>query len=288
LSKLKNPERSEGFATLNERARPAGDADSSAPPQNDTEEMTTRTRGRSRAQALLDLQLMKEHHRVGTGGGRLRAAIFGINDGLVTNASLVVGVAAAEPGRQVVILAGIAGLVAGAFSMAAGEYISMSVQREVFESQIDRESRELRENPAEERAEVSTIFRAKGLPDDDAERIAEHVMNQPDVALDLMAREELGLNPDDLGSPWGAASSSFLSFAAGAAVPLLPYIVLGGVSAMLSALVLAGVVIATVGALTARLSERSPLFGALRALLIGAIATGVTYIVGRIVGVAVT
>ena len=140
---------------------------------------------RSREQALRDLQQLKEHHSgTASGGGRLRAAIFGINDGLVTNASLVVGVAAAEPGRQVVILAGIAGLVAGAVSMAAGEYISMSVQREVFESEIAREGRELRDSPAAEREEVAVMFRAKGLPDEDAERIADHVMEEPSVALD--------------------------------------------------------------------------------------------------------
>ncbi len=243
---------------------------------------------RTREQAQRDLAALQARHAGSTGGGRLRAAIFGINDGLVTNASLVVGVAAAEPGRQVVILAGIAGLVAGAFSMAAGEYISMTVQREVFESQIANEGRELRERPAEEREEVATMFRAKGLPEEDAERIADHVMSEPEVALDLMAREELGLNPADLGSPWGAAVSSFLAFSAGAAVPLLPYVVLSGSAAMLAALLLAGVVIAFVGGLTARLSGRSVVLGGLRAVLIGAIATGVTYVVGRIVGVAVS
>ena len=136
---------------------------------------------------------------------QLRAAVFGANDGLVSNAALVIGVAAAEPGRQMVLLAGIAGLVAGAFSMAAGEYISMRVQREVFESRIALERREIGRAPAAEREEVSVIFQAKGLPQADAERVADHVMADPDVALDLMAREELGLNPDDLGSPWGAA-----------------------------------------------------------------------------------
>jgi VIT1/CCC1 family predicted Fe2+/Mn2+ transporter len=231
---------------------------------------------------------MKEQHSQGTSGGRLRAAIFGINDGLVTNASLVAGVAAAEPGRQVVILAGIAGLVAGAVSMAAGEFISMTVQREMFESQIALERRELEDDPEGERHEVAVIFRAKGLGVDDAERIADSVMDEPEVALDLMAREELGLNPDDLGSPWGAAVSSFVAFACGAAVPLVPYIVLSGLTAMLASLALAGVVMMSVGGLTARLSHRSAVFGALRALLIGALATGVTYVVGRIVGVAVT
>jgi VIT1/CCC1 family predicted Fe2+/Mn2+ transporter len=232
---------------------------------------------------------MKEHHgRSTSGGGRLRAAIFGINDGLVTNASLVVGVAAAEPGRHVVILAGIAGLVAGAFSMAAGEYISMSVQRELFESQIALERQELEENPDWEREEVSIIFRAKGLPADDAERIADHIIAQPEVALDLMAREELGLNPDDLGSPTGAALSSFASFALGAMVPLLPYVVSDGVVALGSALILAATLLMAVGGLTANLSQRSVWFGGFRALVIGAVATSVTYVVGRIVGVAVT
>jgi VIT1/CCC1 family predicted Fe2+/Mn2+ transporter len=249
-----------------------------------------RSRGiRGRQDALRELNRMKEHHAQTSGaGGRLRAAIFGINDGLVTNASLVVGVAAAEPGRNVVILAGIAGLVAGAFSMAAGEYISMSVQRELFESEIALERRELETNPEGERHEVAVMFRAKGLDEQDAERIADEVMAQPEVALDLMAREELGLNPDDLGSPWGAALSSFLAFSAGAAIPLLPYVLLSGASALLVALGLTALVLMTVGALTARLTSRHMWFGAMRALIIGALATGVTYLVGRLIGVAVS
>jgi len=230
---------------------------------------------------------MKEHHARSSGGGRLRAAVFGVNDGLVTNASLVVGVAAADPGRHVVILAGIAGLVAGAFSMAAGEFISMSVQRELFEAQIALERKELQEDPEGERHEVAVMFRAKGIDAADAERIADRVMAQPEVALDLMAREELGLNPDDLGSPWGAAMSSFLAFAAGAVIPLVPFVVLSGASAMLVSLALTALVLMAVGAFTARMTHRTIVFGALRALVIGALATGVTYVVGRIIGVAV-
>ena len=237
---------------------------------------------------MRELLRMKEHHARSSGGGRLRAAIFGVNDGLVTNASLVVGVAAADPGRQVVILAGIAGLVAGAFSMAAGEFISMSVQRELFEAQIALERKELEEDPEGERHEVAVMFRAKGLDAADAERIADRVMDQPEVALDLMAREELGLNPDDLGSPWGAAMSSFLAFAAGAAIPLVPYVALGGSAAMLVSLALTALVLMAVGAFTARITHRTVVFGALRALVIGALATGVTYVVGRIIGVAVS
>src|SRR5947209_74625 len=135
------------------------------------------TTQRTRQEALRELMRMKERHARGTGGGRLRAAIFGINDGLVTNVSLVIGVAAAEPGRQVVILAGVAGLVAGAFSMAAGEYISMTVQREMFESQIALERHELETDPEGERREVAIMFRAKGLEPDEAERIADSVIS---------------------------------------------------------------------------------------------------------------
>src|SRR5215468_10565377 len=197
---------------------------------------------RTRQDAMRELLRMKEHHARSSGGGRLRAAVFGVNDGLVTNASLVVGVAAADPGRHVVILAGIAGLVAGAFSMAAGEFISMSVQRELFEAQIALERKELQEDPEGERHEVAVMFRAKGIDAEDAERIADKVMAQPEVALDLMAREELGLNPDDLGSPWGAAMSSFLAFAAGAVIPLVPYALLSGSAAMLVSLALTALV----------------------------------------------
>jgi vacuolar iron transporter family protein len=240
-----------------------------------------------RAQAQRELAAMKAEHGGGSGGGRLRAAVFGINDGLVTNASLVVGVAAAATGRQAVILAGVAGLVAGAFSMGAGEYISVRTQRELFEARIASERRRLREHAAAERHEVAVIFRAKGLAAQDAERVAEHVMADPEVALDLMAREELGLNPEDLGSPTGVAISSFLAFAIGGAAPLLPYIVLDGSAAMLAALVLAGIALVAVGAATARLSERSLLLGALRSLAVGGLATAVTYLVGRVVGTVV-
>ncbi len=230
---------------------------------------------------------MKEHHGNDSArGGRLRAAIFGINDGLVSNASLVVGVAAAEPAKQFIVLAGVAGLVAGAVSMAAGEYISMKVQREVFEAQIALERRELEQSPEHEREEVSVIFRAKGLPFEDAERVADHVMADPEVALDLMAREELGLNPDDLGSPWGAAISSFLSFAAGALVPLLPYLFTEGMTALVLALALTGLSLFAVGSASARLTQHPLLFGGARMLLVGVLATGVTFVVGKIVGVA--
>lgn len=243
---------------------------------------------RNRREALKRMEEMYEHHSSGTQGGRLRAAVFGINDGLVTNTSLVIGVAAANPGRHFVLLAGIAGLVAGAFSMAAGEYISMSIQREVYESQIRQEQAELHHNRQTELEEMITIFVAKGLKLDDAIRVADQVMSDPEVALDIMARDELGLNPNDLGSPWGAAISSFVSFAVGAFLPLLPFILGQGTTAFVAALIVAAVALAAVGAASARLSGRPMLVNAARSILIGGIATGITYVIGRFIGVSVS
>ena len=244
---------------------------------------STRAAARRRLKSMQD-----EHSSSGSKGGRLRAAIFGANDGLVSNAALVIGVAAAEPGRQMVLLAGIAGLIAGAFSMAAGEYVSMRVQREVFEARIALERQEIRRAPVEEHEEVSIIFQAKGLPPDDAERVADHVMADPEVALDLMAREELGLNPDDLGSPRGAAIFSFLAFSAGAILPILPYLFASNSVALLLALAITGLGLFGVGFATARLTDRPPLWGGLRMTLIGGCATGVTYVVGRLLGVSLS
>ena len=244
----------------------------------------------TRDQALRRLKSMQDEHAssAGPSGGKLRAAIFGVNDGLVSNAALVIGVAAADPGRQMILLAGIAGLIAGAFSMAAGEYISMRVQREVFEARIALERQEIRRVPAEEHAEVSVIFQAKGLPPEDAERVADHVMADPEVALDLMAREELGLNPDDLGSPSGAAVFSFIAFSLGAILPIVPYLITNGITALLAALAITGLALFAVGFATATLTERARLWGGLRMLLIGGCATGVTYVVGRLLGVSMS
>src|SRR5437763_1515453 len=162
----------------------------------------------------------------GAGGrsGALRAAIFGVNDGLVSNLSLIMGVAGAGTDPKVIMLAGVAGLLAGASSMAAGEYISISAQREMFERQIELEREELEVAPEEEEAELALIYRAKGIPQEDAENLAHRLMRDKTVALDTLTREELGLDPGELGSPWGAAISSFVSFAFGALVPLLPYL----------------------------------------------------------------
>lgn len=223
-------------------------------------------------------------HRVGR-SGTLRAAIFGINDGLVSNLSLVMGVAGASAEPRFVILAGIAGLLAGAFSMGAGEYVSMQSQRELFQRQIDIEREEMRIMPEAEEAELASIFRAKGLSSADAARIAGRLMADPEQALDTKVREELGLDPQELGSSWGAASSSFVSFAIGALVPLLPYLLVTGATAIVAAFVLAMVALFAVGAAVSLLTGRGLLFSALRQVTIGAAASVVTYLVGSLIGV---
>jgi len=238
------------------------------------------------AQARRELEAIRRHHGSTGRSGSLRAAVFGINDGLVSNFSLVLGMAGADQGSGVVILAGVAGLVAGAFSMAAGEYVSMRVQREVFESALNMERRELAEEPDAELREVEVILRAQGVPSEDAARIAPRVMEDPELALDLMARQELGLDPDELGSPYGAAISSFAAFAVGALIPLLPFVLLVFGTALIASVLFSGLSLFVVGALAARLSDRPALFGGGRMLLIGAAAAAVTYGIGKLFGVS--
>lgn len=229
---------------------------------------------------------IERRHRGLSGGGNLRAAVFGINDGLVSNASLIFGVAGASSGASVVLLTGIAGLTAGAFAMAAGEFVSVRSQRELFEYQIGLERDELAEYPDAEAQELALIYQAKGLSAVEASRIAKQLVSDPEHALDTLAREELGLNPDELGSPWGAAVSSLLSFAVGAAVPLLPFIVGAGsralpISAALTALALFGV-----GATLSLFTGRGAFFSGARMMLLGGFAAAVTFGVGRLFGVS--
>jgi VIT1/CCC1 family predicted Fe2+/Mn2+ transporter len=220
-------------------------------------------------------------------GGSLRAAVFGVNDGLVSNLSLVIGVAGAGPEPRFILLAGIAGLLAGSFSMAAGEYVSMSAQRELFERQIALEREELVQDPEEEREELSLLYQAKGIPTAEADLMAGRLIADPTVALDTMAREELGLDPGSLGSPWGAAFSSLTAFSAGAVLPVLPYLFTEGVLAFVLSAVLSAAGLVAVGATITLFTGRSPLVGALRMLVIGAGAAAVTYLVGRLIGVSV-
>jgi VIT1/CCC1 family predicted Fe2+/Mn2+ transporter len=225
-----------------------------------------------------------------TGGktGALRAAIFGLNDGLVSNLSLIFGVAGAGATNDVVILAGVAGLLAGAFSMAAGEYISVRVQREVFERLIHLEAHEIGSDPEAERAELTELYVRKGLSRDLAERLAEELMRDPEVALETHAREELGLDPrEGLGSPLAAAGASFVTFAVGASVPLVPFLFASGDAAVWASAALSAWALFGVGAAMSYLTGRSALLSGARMLAIGASAAAVTYLVGTLLDVAV-
>ncbi len=227
----------------------------------------------------------REAHHGKDGGGALRAAVFGVNDGLVSNASLILGVAGASPEPSVILLAGSAGLLAGAFSMAAGEYVSVRAQREYYEYQITLEREELAEYPLEEVAELTLIYTAKGLPQADAERLANRLLEDPDQALDTLAREELGLNPEELGSPWAAAIASFLAFSLGAFIPLLPYLMLSGNMALNGTLAATGLALFGVGSTISLFTGRQALYGGLRMLLIGGLAGAATWSIGRALGV---
>ncbi|MFI5198844.1 MAG: VIT1/CCC1 transporter family protein [Candidatus Limnocylindrales bacterium] len=224
-------------------------------------------------------------HRTGQ-SGTLRAVIFGVSDGLVSNTSLVMGVTGASPDPHFILLAGIAGLLAGSFSMAAGEYISMQSQRELYQRQIALERAEMQAMPDEEQAELASIYRAKGFSEDEANRVAARLFRDPEAALDTLIREELGLDPDQLGSPWRAAFGSLLAFAAGAAVPVLPYLVASGAPAFAASLILSLAAMFVVGVGISLLTGRSALFSGARQVFIGALAATVTFIVGRLIGVA--
>ena len=230
---------------------------------------------------------IEHRHRGLGGGGNLRAAVFGINDGLVSNASLIFGVAGASSDPAVVLLTGVAGLTAGAFAMATGEFVSVRSQRELFEYQIALERDELKEYPDAEAQELALIYKAKGLSGGEAERIAKQLVADPEHALDTLAREELGLNPDELGSPWGAAISSLLSFALGAAVPLLPFAFGAGARALPIAGLLSALALFAVGATLSLFTGRAALFSGARMLLLGSLAAAVTFAVGKLFGVSV-
>ncbi len=241
-----------------------------------------------RARSAAEVGEREAWHRGGGRSGTLRAVIFGVSDGLVSNLSLVMGVAgAAADNPRFILLAGIAGLLAGAFSMAAGEYISMQSQRELFERQIALERAELEAMPEEEEAELAAAYRAKGFTDEEATRIAHRIFQDPKVALDHLVREELGLDPDELGSPWGAAGGSFLAFALGAVIPVIPFVFGGGT--LLTGISLGASLIGlfAVGAAVSLLTGRGLLFSGIRQLGIGLGAAIVTYVIGSIIGVGV-
>lgn len=220
------------------------------------------------------------------GGGNLRAAVMGVNDGLISNFSIVMGVAGGLGDPTIVMLAGIAGLLAGGFSMAAGEYISVTSQRDVYLHQIRQEKIRLRERPAEEESALADFYQDRGLTAEESQAVARRVMSDPETALRIRVRHDLGLDLNFLGSPWGAAFSSFAAFIIGAIIPLVPYLAnLGELSFYLSAALSAAALLA-VGAMVAVGSGRNPAWGAARMLLVGSLAAAVTFGIGRVVGIA--
>ena len=227
------------------------------------------------------------HHRDVRGGGA-RAAVFGISDGLVTNVSLVLGIAGANPGGPIVRLAGVAGLVAGSFSMAAGEYLSMTAQRELMERELEVERRSLRRSPEGEAAELKGVYVRRGIDPTVATEMVNEVHQDPDLALETHAREELGISVQSLGSPWQAAAASFVTFALGAFIPLAPWLFTSGTVAIVLSVVLGAVASLVVGLVLARFTERPVVASALRQLAVTAVAAAVTFGVGKAIGTGVS
>jgi len=241
-------------------------------------------------QALLGgtLARFEGRHR-GMGGNALRAAVLGANDGLCSNLSLVMGVAGAAFSPKTILLTGLAGLLAGACSMALGEWLSVNTTRESYQRQIAVEAAELEDVPDEEKEELALIYQAKGLPKEQALALAERLMANKDTALDTLTREELGLDPDELGgSPWIAGATSFLLFAFGAIFPVAPFFLLQGIAAVVASLGVSGIALFAIGAATSLFTGRGVLYSGIRQLLIGYVAAAFTFGVGRIVGVVVT
>ncbi len=234
------------------------------------------------------LARLEGRHRT-IGGNALRAAVLGANDGLVSNLALVMGVAGADISNQAVLIAGFAGLLAGASSMALGEWLSVQSSRELYQRQIDIEAREIEEFPEEEEEELALIYQAKGLPEAQARQLAARVMADHDTALDTLAREELGIDPDELGgSPWEAATASFVLFALGAIIPVIPFLFTSGATAVLTSLSLASLALFGTGAAITLVTGRGPWRSGLRQAVLGLAAAGLTYGIGSLLGVAIT
>jgi len=232
------------------------------------------------------LAQLEGRHR--TGGNALRAAVLGANDGLVSNLSLVMGVAGAEFSSQTVLVTGLAGLLAGACSMAMGEWLSVTSARELYGRQIATEKAELEEIPEEEQEELELIYQAKGLPADKAKELAARIIANPATALDTLVREELGIDPDDLGgSPWTAAATSFLLFAIGAVFPVAPFFFLSGAAVIVTSLVVSAGAMFAIGAGTSLFTGRGLVFSGARQIGIGLAAAAVTFGLGRVIGVSI-
>ena len=227
---------------------------------------------------------LEGRHRA-TGGNALRAAVLGANDGLVSNLSLVMGVAGASLSQTTILITGLAGLLAGAISMALGEWLSVQSSRELYQRQLDIEEGELEAFPEEEQEELALIYQAKGLPPERARELAAQLVSDKATALDTLAREELGIDPEGLGgSAWAAAITSFLLFAAGAIIPVFPYIFVGGLTAVVTSAILSALGLFAIGAGITLFTGRPLLFSGLRQVAFGLIAAAVTFGLGKLVG----
>jgi vacuolar iron transporter family protein len=225
------------------------------------------------------------HHHRDVSGGWLRPAVFGAMDGLVTNVSLIAGVGGGGVSGHAILLTGLAGLAAGAFSMATGEYVSVSSQNELVEAEVIKERHELSTNPESEARELAAVFRHQGVDADLAERVARQIGRSPEVALRVHVREELGVDHQELPSPFVAAGASLTTFAVGALIPLLPFLL--GFDSLAATLILAGIAAFVGGGTVARITDRPFLRGAIRQLILAAAAAGATYGIGAAVGAVV-
>ena len=235
-----------------------------------------------------DIARAEPWHR-GASGNNLRAAVLGANDGLVSNFCLIMGVAGAGTSGRTILLTGLAGLVAGACSMALGEWLSVTNARELARTQIGKEAEELEQTPQAEQKELALIFQAKGLPKEDAQRVAAELMRDKKGALDTLAREELGIDPAELGgNPWSAGGTSFALFSCGAIFPIVPFLWLSDQAAIVASIVVSALALATIGALTSLFNGRGPAFSAGRQIVFGCVAAAITYGAGRLLGVSLS
>ncbi len=234
------------------------------------------------------LMQLEGRHR-STGGNALRAAVLGANDGLVSNLSLVMGVAGATLAGQGVLIAGVAGLLAGAISMALGEWLSVQSSRELYEHQIATEAEEIQTSPEEEAEELALIYESRGFDKETARSLAAKVLENPDTALDTLAREELGVNPEDLGgSAWEAAITSFILFALGAIIPVAPFMFMSGMPAVYLSIGLSTVGLFVLGAVITLFTGRTVLYSGMRMVIFGLVAAAVTFGIGRLIGVSIS
>ena len=231
----------------------------------------------------VDIARVEGRHRAGTGNA-LRAAVLGANDGLVSNLLLVVGVAGANPGRDVVLLAGLGGLIAGSISMALGEWVSVRSSSEAFERQVAIEREELELMPEEEEEELFLIYRAKGLPEEEARAMAKRILGNHAAALETLTREELGMSEGEAGNAWVAAIASFITFSAGAVIPILAWLFVGGTAGLVGSLVLGALGLFLTGAITTLFTGRSVAFSGARMALFGLSGAAISFGVGALIG----